>query len=142
VIFADASAIVAVLLGESEAAILSNRFRAEVGSVYVSPMVRLEVVFALAKGFARQGGPRSVQPSDLVRADEAYAWFVERVQATEIPIDAEIGHRALEAARTYGKLVHHPAQLNLGDCFAHACAKSLGASLLYKGEDFARTDLA
>jgi ribonuclease VapC len=34
------------------------------------------------------------------------------------------------------------AQLNLGDCFADACAKTLGVKLLYKGDDFALTDLA
>ena len=38
--------------------------------------------------------------------------------------------------------VGHPARLNMGDCFAYACAKRLDAPLLYKGDDFARTDLA
>ena len=36
----------------------------------------------------------------------------------------------------------HPAALNMGDCFAYACAKSNQARLLYTGEDFAKTDLA
>lgn len=36
----------------------------------------------------------------------------------------------------------HPATLNYGDCFAYALAKSLNAPLLYKGKDFARTDIA
>jgi len=44
--------------------------------------------------------------------------------------------------RTYGKLVGHPADLNMGDCFAYACAKVYGAQLLYKGRDFSETDLA
>jgi ribonuclease VapC len=35
----------------------------------------------------------------------------------------------------------HPAQLNLGDCFASACAKTYRAALLHKGDDFPRTDL-
>ncbi len=35
----------------------------------------------------------------------------------------------------------HPAKLNLGDCFAYALAKTLDAPLLYKGDDFALTDI-
>ena len=49
---------------------------------------------------------------------------------------------ALQAHDRYGKGTHHPARLNMGDCFAYACAKAMGAKLLYKGDDFARTDLA
>ena len=36
---------------------------------------------------------------------------------------------------------HHPAGLNFGDCFAYALAKATGEPLLFKGEDFARTDI-
>ncbi len=39
-------------------------------------------------------------------------------------------------------LESHPAALNMGDCFAYACAKALAVPLLYKGDDFAQTDLA
>lgn len=57
----------------------------------------------------------------------------------------EIGHRelsiALDAYRAFGK-GQHRARLNFGDCFAYACAKANGAKLLYKGDDFAHTDLA
>ena len=45
------------------------------------------------------------------------------------------------AYKTYGR-GRHPAALNMGDCFAYACAKAAGARLLYKGGDFALTDLA
>ncbi len=137
VIFADASAIVAVLLDEPDASALLRRFEAETGSVYVSPMVRMEVVFTLAKDFARQSGRHPVRPSDLARAEKAYDRFLDRIKATEIPIDVHIGQLATQAARAYGNLVRHPAALDMGDCFAHACAKALGASLLHKGEDFA-----
>ncbi len=47
---------------------------------------------------------------------------------------------ALDAYALYGK-GRHPAKLNMGDCFAYACAKTNHARLLYKGDDFARTDL-
>ncbi|CAN5295645.1 hypothetical protein BH09PSE1_BH09PSE1_29370 [soil metagenome] len=50
-------------------------------------------------------------------------------------------HRlALEAFDRFGK-GRHPAALNMGDCFAYACAKSLAVPLLYKGDDFAQTDV-
>lgn len=56
-----------------------------------------------------------------------------------------IGEREFELATAayadYGK-GRHPAALNMGDCFAYACAKSNNAALLYKGDDFALTDLA
>ena len=48
---------------------------------------------------------------------------------------------AIRAAARYGK-GHHPARLNMGDCFAYACAKTNDARLLYKGDDFSKTDLA
>ena len=48
---------------------------------------------------------------------------------------------AIEAARTYGKLVDHPADLNMGDCFAYAAARKAGVPLAYKGNDFVHTDV-
>ena len=56
-------------------------------------------------------------------------------------IQPEAAHVALEAFARYGKGRGHPARLNLGDCFAYAQAKLSGAGLLFKGEDFARTDI-
>lgn len=53
---------------------------------------------------------------------------------------AELGSSALAAYLRFGK-GHHPAQLNLGDCFAYALARQLDAPLLYKGQDFALTDI-
>jgi len=49
---------------------------------------------------------------------------------------------AIDAFARYGKGRGHPAQLNLADCLSYACARRLGAKLLYKGDDFARTDMA
>lgn len=56
----------------------------------------------------------------------------------------DIGERefeiAAEAYTQFGK-GRHPAGLNMGDCFAYACARANGARLLFKGQDFARTDI-
>jgi ribonuclease VapC len=49
--------------------------------------------------------------------------------------------KAREAYRDFGKGSGHPAKLNFGDCFAYALAKVTGEPLLFKGEDFARTDI-
>ena len=49
---------------------------------------------------------------------------------------------AREAYRDFGKGSGHPANLNFGDCFAYALAKESGEPLLFKGEDFAHTDVA
>ena len=54
--------------------------------------------------------------------------------------DVELGAAALAAYLQFGK-GRHPAQLNLADCFAYALAKQLGLPLLYKGDDFAKTDI-
>ncbi|HRP78690.1 MAG TPA: type II toxin-antitoxin system VapC family toxin, partial [Aquamicrobium sp.] len=81
-------------------------------------------------------------PDLLRRAAEAVSAFVTDLEVEEIPISSEIGSRALEASSTYGKAVGHVADLNFGDCFAYACAKVLDVALLYKGNDFAKTDLA
>jgi ribonuclease VapC len=52
------------------------------------------------------------------------------------------GDAALEAFDRYGKGRNHPAQLNLADCFAYAMAKNRRVSLLFKGYDFDKTDIA
>ena len=48
---------------------------------------------------------------------------------------------ARDASIRFGKGMGHPAQLNFGDCFSYALAKSLNVPLLYKGADFAKTDI-
>jgi ribonuclease VapC len=58
-----------------------------------------------------------------------------------VPHDAALADIARQALLTYGK-GRHPAALNMGDCASYALAKRRGARLLFKGQDFARTDLA
>ena len=48
---------------------------------------------------------------------------------------------ALDAFSRYGKGRGHPAQLNMGDCFAYAVAKTYRTALLFKGDDFSKTDI-
>ena len=67
------------------------------------------------------------------------------VVQTEIevePVTREQAEIARAAYRDFGKGSGHPAELNFGDCFAYALAKSMGEPLLFKGDDFSRTDVA
>jgi ribonuclease VapC len=67
--------------------------------------------------------------------------FIERAGIEVVPVDAEQAQIAIEAYRDYGK-GNHAAGLNFGDCFACALAKVTGAPLLFKGDDFSKTDIA
>lgn len=57
-----------------------------------------------------------------------------------VPFDQPLSDLAFQAYGRFGK-GRHPARLNMGDCAAYALAKSRGWPLLYKGEDFALTDI-
>ncbi len=57
------------------------------------------------------------------------------------PVDEQLAQAAIEAFDRFGK-GRHPAGLNFGDCFAYALAAMTGEPLLYKGDDFAKTDIA
>lgn len=57
------------------------------------------------------------------------------------PITVELANEARQAHRRYGRGSGHPARLNLGDCFSYALARATGEALLFKGEDFALTDV-
>jgi ribonuclease VapC len=58
-----------------------------------------------------------------------------------VPITEEVAHIAVVAFERYGK-GRGRAKLNFGDCLTYACAKAHGARLLFKGDDFTRTDIA
>jgi ribonuclease VapC len=58
------------------------------------------------------------------------------------PVTLEQADIARAAYRDFGRGSGHPAQLNFGDCFAYALAKSMREPLLFKGDDFSRTDVA
>ncbi|MDQ3689492.1 MAG: type II toxin-antitoxin system VapC family toxin [Chloroflexota bacterium] len=57
------------------------------------------------------------------------------------PVTEEQARIARAAYRDFGKGSGHAAGLNFGDCFAYALARETGQTLLFKGEDFARTDI-
>jgi ribonuclease VapC len=130
-VFVDASAFAAILLSEPDVEALERRLRLSSTELIVSPLAMFETVLAIAPKL------RLTLAAAEIRVLE-YASFDMMI----VPITPEIGRLALDARSRYGKGTDHPAQLNMGDCFAYACAKAHGVPLLYKGDDFVHTDLA
>jgi ribonuclease VapC len=68
--------------------------------------------------------------------------LIVQTEITAEPVTREQADIARAAYRDFGRGSGHPAQLNFGDCFAYALAKSMREPLLFKGDDFAHTDVA
>lgn len=66
--------------------------------------------------------------------------FLRSAGAVIEPFTPEHSHIARQAFRDFGK-GRHPAGLNYGDCFAYALSKATGEPLLFKGNDFGKTDI-
>lgn len=129
--FVDASAIVAMLAGEPDALELTLRLT-EARQLIWSPIARWEAVAGLSRARSIPAG----------QARETVLAFGRDARVSLVTIGEREDELAFEAFRLYGKRSGHPAQLNMGDCFAYACAKANEARLLYKGDDFSATDLA
>jgi ribonuclease VapC len=67
--------------------------------------------------------------------------LVREAQLIVEPVTEAQARIAREAYRDFGRGSGHPAKLNFGDCFAYALARSMSEPLLFKGDDFARTDI-
>jgi ribonuclease VapC len=128
--FLDASAIIAIIARESDAASLAARL-GQAGPVVTSPIAVYEAVLGLAR----------VGNTSIADATSVLDRFLTEVEATIVPIDAPCGREAIAAFERFGK-GRHAAALNLGDCFAYACAATRGVPLLGKGNDFPQTDIA
>jgi ribonuclease VapC len=72
---------------------------------------------------------------------ERFWKFLADVGIEIIPFDEAQVHAAAVAFDRYGKGIDPKARLNLADCAAYALAKTLNVPLLFKGNDFAQTDL-
>lgn len=129
-IFIDASAMVAMLALEDDFEELGDRLDAADRRL-TSAIAIWETTIALSLG-------RGIM-MDIARQDVAN--FIAARGVAIVPIGEKEADAALDAHRRYGK-GRHPARLNMGDCFAYACASTNDARLLYKGNDFSRTDLA
>ena len=127
--YVDASALVAVLANEPE--------RAQFLHAIISSKIRITSpvsVFETALSIGTLTGSCASALSEVMR-------FIEAMEMEIVPIEAQVLIELCIARDRYGKGSGHPARLNLGDCFSYAVAKRAGLPLLYKGNDFALTDL-
>ena len=122
----DTSAIAAIALDEPDAAELELQI-ADDPVRLISAATVLEATIVLETRLGEAGG----RELDL--------WLL-KIGAEIVPVDAEQSDAARRAWRRYGK-GRHAAALNYGDCFSYALALTRGEPLLFKGEDFARTDV-
>jgi len=127
--FIDASALCAVLLGETDGDTYDAKVDAAAAPM-TSPMAVFETVLAVARE----------TDGDVVGARRDVDAYLAASKVALVSIGAPELARALDAFDRYGK-GRHPARLNMGDCFAHACARTHGIALLFKGEDFSQTDV-
>jgi ribonuclease VapC len=122
----DTSAIAAILFDEPERARMNRLIEADPVRL-LSAVTRVEATCVI-EGRKHEEGRR--------RLDR----FLELTGAQVVPVSASQAELACEAFRRFGK-GRHPAGLNIGDCFTYALAKESGEKLLFKGEDFAATDV-
>lgn len=128
-IFVDASALIAIIAGEPDAGELADRMEAERQRL-CSALSVWETVAGLCHGYTFS-----------VPAARAQArLFLETGSFRFVSVGEREFEIAADAYAQYGK-GRHPAALNMGDCYAYACAKANRAKLLFKGNNFKMTDL-
>ena len=124
----DSSALVALLLGEPE----TPRFVAAIAAAskrLVSAPSYLETAIVMV---GRSGS----------EAQDKLDRLLVEIAAEIVPFTRDQAIIAAAAFRLYGKGSGHGAGLNFGDCFTYALAKITGEPVLFKGDDFSRTDLS
>jgi ribonuclease VapC len=122
----DTSAFLAVLLKEEEAEALAV-LMAE------APMLLMSAASKLEASLVAEG-------SRFGATSEAVEALCQALDVQVVPFDQSHLLWALRGWREFGK-GRHQAGLNMGDCFSYGLARALNMPLLYKGEDFRRTDV-
>jgi ribonuclease VapC len=125
VIIVDTSALFAIAANESERDAFIEILDSEKG--LISAVTYVESVMVLT---GRSKRLASTRVDDLMRASGIEI----------VPVDENLASAAVNAFDRYGK-GRHPARLNLSDCFAYGLARSRNLPLLFKGDDFSKTDI-
>ena len=124
---ADSSALIAILFGEPERTDFKRFLFAHEVKISAGTLIETLRVVQLGLG-----------PEALSAVDE----LLETSGVEIVAVDADQVAAAREGMLRFGKGRRRPpAVLNFGDLFAYALARRLGLPLLYKGDDFARTDV-
>ena len=123
----DTSAVVAILRDEPERRTFTEALE-NAGHCVMSAVSFVEASLVIETRFGAEG----IQHLDLL---------ISKAQIEIAPVDRE---QALAARRAFSRFGRgrHPAGLNFGDCFAYALAESRSEPLLFKGDDFAKTDIS
>lgn len=123
----DTSAIIAILFDEDDAKIYAQAItRAESCRLSAATFVETAIV---VEAQTKNNGSRQLDA------------FIRRAGIAIEPVTEEQAHIARQAFIDFGK-GRHPAGLNYGDCFSYALSKATREPLLFKGKDFAKTDLS
>ena len=123
----DSSAIIAVLKGEPEMSAFAAAMEA-------ADVLRISAAAYLEASIVTDGYR---DPRLSARFDD----MMEHSQVVIEPVTAEQAKIARQAYRDYGRGSGHAANLNFGDCFSYALARARREPLLFKGADFALTDV-
>ncbi len=123
----DSSALIAILTDESDASLFAQTI-VNATSLHASTATLLETAIVIESRHGEAGGAKL---DELIQEASIQ---IESVTAVQISI-------ARMAFRRYGKGRGHPAGLNFGDVFSYALAKTLDEPLLFKGDDFSKTDI-
>ena len=123
----DTSAVLAVLLDEPDAKLDGNA----IATAWPRQMSAVAMLEAAMIAESRGG----------IAAEDEFDVLLEKAAVEFVPVTSDLAKGARRAWRRFGK-GNHSAALNFGDCFAYAVAKATGEPLLFKGEDFSRTDVA
>jgi len=126
-VIVDSSAIAAILLAEPDAASFAAAMeQSESRKISAATFVEIAIV---------------VDGRNDPTLSGIFDNFIEHLDLEIVPLTASQARLARAAHAVYGRGRGHPARLNYGDCFAYALAKETGEPLLFKGRDFALTDL-
>lgn len=128
--FVDASAIIAILTREPDADDLMDRLERA-----IRPITSAIAIFEATLGLCRK------RHASVEEARADLADFLQAARVELVPVAAHEATLALSAFARYGKGRGHPAQLNMGDCFAYAVARNHRATVLFTGDDFSMTDI-
>ncbi len=124
----DSSAIIAVLDHEEGWESFYDIMASGIQPLRMSVATQLEATIVIS---------RSKDSLHRRQLDDLIADF----QVEILPVTLQQGEIARAAHLTFGKGSGHPAKLNFGDCFSYALAKHRDEPLLFKGDDFAQTDI-
>ena len=123
----DSSALIAVLCMEPDAARIAQAIESD-------PVRLLSAATLVESSISLEAklGDAAARELDLLLA---------RAHVTIEPVTSEQAELARQAWRRFGR-GRHSAKLNYGDCFSYALSRASGEALLFKGKDFAQTDIA